>query len=637
MLERSVSQRPARVRRSQRIGLDQAIAALVWTIGALLLVGALEWLFYMTSPTPLAVAPWSARIAVLIRGVAHLVIPASTLALAFTAVALIHRRLSAVAFVPAAIAGSTLVLLLVDNFTYVVLGFNSSGATGPARALYSLLFVTMIVLLAGRASRAAATPPSPQRHRGRMIFCGVALLIGATELEPNRQLALALLNSGEHAHRLPGEAVAQGDSSKGMNVLLFGIDGVPADRMSVYGYRRDTTPFLREFRDRLIVYENAYPNCGSTYGSLISLLTGRHPMVTRVAFPPLLLKGEAARRHLPGLLNRDGYNNLQLTMRHQADAGDANLEGAFDWANYRWSDGAAPMMHRSTNRWGDVPELYSFRNKLHERVRERMAHILWMRDSVNDFEHLIGRKLSPYWSDTRRIDTLIDFIHRRPQPWFVHLHLLDTHCCEREPVSRHFSTGSGSPEDKFDDSIREADAALRRVVTALHDTNQLERTIIVVSSDHSENWSTVVRLPLLIYAPGIHGYEVETAAQSIDIAPTILSLLGRPIPSWMDGRLLIPPPVHDVPVYGLTSHQARVQVGANEAAADLRDVSPPNFGASRATIVYGPRWARILLGGTTSTGEVIGYTGHTPPLSDEQLLRMLDAQLERHGYELGRR
>ncbi len=44
------------------------------------------------------------------------------------------------------------------------------------------------------------------------------------------------------------------------NVILYVIDGAAADRMSVYGYDRRTTPNLERLAAEGVVFENAYSN-----------------------------------------------------------------------------------------------------------------------------------------------------------------------------------------------------------------------------------------------------------------------------------------------------------------------------------------------------------------------------------------
>jgi arylsulfatase A-like enzyme len=84
----------------------------------------------------------------------------------------------------------------------------------------------------------------------------------------------------------------------------------------------------------------------------------------------------------------------------------------------------------------------------------------------------------------------------------------------------------------------------------------LERTLVVLTSDHGESlgehdyffehgaylYDPTVRVPLIIsYPPSLPaGTVVPTQARTIDIVPTVLDILGIPIPAGLQGQSLVP-------------------------------------------------------------------------------------------------
>ena len=66
------------------------------------------------------------------------------------------------------------------------------------------------------------------------------------------------------------------------NVLLIVLDTVRADRLSVQGYGRDTTPQLARLARRGVVFEEARSAAPWTLPSHASLFTGRWPHELRV-------------------------------------------------------------------------------------------------------------------------------------------------------------------------------------------------------------------------------------------------------------------------------------------------------------------------------------------------------------------
>jgi len=101
--------------------------------------------------------------------------------------------------------------------------------------------------------------------------------------------------------------------------------------------------------------------------------------------------------------------------------------------------------------------------------------------------------------------------------------------------------------------VAEVDHHLGRVLDWLEETGQSGRTLVVVTADHGEMlgahamWGkeSVFReafhVPLILRVPGAGGGgRVGAFTESVDVAPTILDWIGRPVPAAMDGRSLLP-------------------------------------------------------------------------------------------------
>lgn len=263
--------------------------------------------------------------------------------------------------------------------------------------------------------------------------------------------------------------------------------------------------------------ENAFSNSAQTYGSLTSLLTGKEPFETRVVVPPSLLRGDAAFEHLPGILNRSGYRTLQLSMRHFADAEDANLLDGFDRTNYRWENRLSIEAVEQT--W-DLAR--PFRLAVVDRIEARLSSLFGLRRVGNEFAEVTGQTADPFWSDARRIETLLQFVDEAAEPWFAHVHLLDTHAGGRE----HDLSGSDAAS-QYERSLIAADRHVERIFGALAKRRQLDRTVVVITSDHGSGWTTIRRIPLLIRFPHAqHARREATNVSNLDIAPTILEALG---------------------------------------------------------------------------------------------------------------
>ena len=62
------------------------------------------------------------------------------------------------------------------------------------------------------------------------------------------------------------------------NIAIISVDTLRADHLSFYGYARETSPRLRRWAERALVYERAMAPAPSTAPSFSSLLTGRLPV-----------------------------------------------------------------------------------------------------------------------------------------------------------------------------------------------------------------------------------------------------------------------------------------------------------------------------------------------------------------------
>ncbi len=162
--------------------------------------------------------------------------------------------------------------------------------------------------------------------------------------------------------------------------------------------------------------------------------------------------------------------------------------------------------------------------------------------------------------------------------------------------------------------MRESDRNVRRLFQALESSGQLERTVVVIYSDHTQHWTTKGRVPLMIRFPQarLRGH-VTVNVQLADVAPTILEYLGVQVPAWMDGESLLHGErlASNRLIFGLSDVSGRQPVASFLTV--LTKAGPPNYGATSATMIAGHEWFELsLLDGALTSGEVAGHTGQRP-------------------------
>jgi choline-sulfatase len=98
------------------------------------------------------------------------------------------------------------------------------------------------------------------------------------------------------------------------------------------------------------------------------------------------------------------------------------------------------------------------------------------------------------------------------------------------------------------------DDYLGRLVDTLETSGQLDHTILVFCADHGDNLGShglfnknslieeAIRVPLIVCGPGLTPAVQENVVNLVDVAPTLLSLVGERPPAPMQGE-----PVHALP------------------------------------------------------------------------------------------
>jgi arylsulfatase A-like enzyme len=587
-----------------------------------------EWLFFVTKPSVVsALAPAQAVAVLLIAPLALLAgaaLVASLLLPAGLGLRVLGARRAAellVVAVPALLITAT-IILLVENFTYTVLGFSVGSFTGLLRYAYGIGFAALFAWIALHSTRWLL---SPRWHRGARFAAGAAsaaVLVSFGVLGTSYRPAAPDLRF----ERASG-------SGQLPNVLILAGDGLESRRMSALGFgRRDTTPFIRTLLPEALVFENHFTNASNTTGSVASLLSGRLPTQTRVVFRPDVFRGIDAYRHLPAILRGLGYRSADISVRHHADAYDLNLRNGFDWANGRSLErpraiAAALAVHPPTS---------VFVEQSYERISGRIRHAFGLTDLVN-----------PYWAVTRRmgrvgdagrVAQLLAFIDRTPEPFFAHVHLMVPHGKYFTPRVRYFSKGKRQRKPQmnvfYDDAIRDYDRSVRDVVEHLRRTGRYDRTLIVLNSDHGRYHASDLNLPLIIKLPkGARTGRVWFNTQRVDIAPTILDYLGVETPDWMTGESLIGRALD--PMRPIIQAKRAPSTGAPGGRVVPRP-RPPFYTMGAVGVVHCQWWYRLKLRRGTFSKGVVG--DHTAPCArglrpaDADVRRFLVDHLRANGY-----
>ncbi len=293
-----------------------------------------------------------------------------------------------------------------------------------------------------------------------------------------------------------------------LNLLFILIDTLRADRLSSYGYPRETSPTLDALAADGIRFAQQMSQSSWTKCSMASLWTGLYPVRTGVTRSPQALSQEA---RLPAEILRDaGYRTFAI------------WRNGWIGPNFGFSQGFE-VYH--SPRASPIPAT----------VRREKPTI-----------GVAG-------TDQDVVNSAIEFLRTHAEErWFLYLHLMDVHQYVYDEETALFGT---SYSDIYDNSIRWVDRVLSSLIRDLDSRGLRERTLIVVAADHGEAfgehgreghardvYGEVTTTPFVLSLPFRlePGIVVEGATENVDVWPTLLELLGLPGLEGADGRSRLP-------------------------------------------------------------------------------------------------
>ena len=305
--------------------------------------------------------------------------------------------------------------------------------------------------------------------------------------------------------RVQGAAPPAAGQQRFPNIVILTIDTLRTDRVSAYGYRRPTTPNLDRLFATGVRFTQARTPEPLTSPSLCSLLTSLYP------------HEHGATRN--GLRLRDGTPSVARLLGRRGYTTAAFIGN--------WT------LRSSLSGLGDHFQEY------HE-VLTRKRWLGLFKGEANA-EDLTDAALA-WLADLRQGD------RTSRKPFLLWVHYADPHAPyllhEAEADRLGIAASAASKSDRYDTEVAFADRHAGRLLAGLP-----ADTIVVFAADHGESlgehgeWGhgrtlpeQTLRIPLGIAWPGhLRPGVVTAAASSLDVAPTLLSLSGLPVPETFHG------------------------------------------------------------------------------------------------------
>jgi arylsulfatase A-like enzyme len=572
----------------------------------------MEWVFFITKPSFMDFMSVGEKLNILFGSgffVAALafVLLSLFMVVDFILMNRIHAPIQLSALPVIFILGS-LGLLLIDNFTYTVFRFGIIATTYKTRLLYILIYSGLLYYFYTRILIYICSVKKENINNDKKLLVFCLVLIGIS-------LLFSLLAFGRDPILISNN-FANFNSIRKPNIIILGTDGIEASHMSVYGYERDTTPIIAELAKRSLVAENHFTNACCTLGSIISTLTGKLPIETHTLTSPDILQKKDSYQHLVYLLKQEGYSTIQMGESLYVNANRWNMLSGFDMIN-----------GNNQNEWSAAPSGYIgnntnyFISEMKKRLFERILHIFY----IKDMEKPITSKKQPAASsqDPQKVARIMDLINTSKDPFFVHVHLLNTHGPKYRIDKQIFSAGDQSENwmpDFMDDAIWQYDQYVKSILNALEETGQIDNTILIIYTDHGSGGRTSERIPLIIHFPeDEYAGKISANTQNLDIAPTVLDYMNLPQPDWMKGVTLLKP-----------VDKRRLIFNFSVAGASLlENRSAPFYQFGSIRVIECQRWYSLdLIKDVWQSGDIRGHTAPCIEGELESLGEIQDATLK---------
>ena len=400
------------------------------------------------------------------------------------------------------------------------------------------------------------------------------------------------------------------------NVLLIVLDTVRADHLSLYGYRRPTSPVLERLASRGVRFDRARSAAPWTLASHSTMFTGRwpHELAARWMHP--------LRRDVPTLaefLGVLGYATAGFVGNTFYCSYDSGLDRGFThYEDYVLDKIAAVrtshLVDLSIKKLARVGLALgrSFPIGAFPFVQERMARLLSPDDRKD--AGVINREF------------LLWLSHRREpgRPFFAFLNYIDAHSPYVLPRGAVYRFGS-APEteadfrfltdgwaqvdkrkllpqaralarDSYDNCLAYLDERLGELFDRLRHQGMLDRTIIIVAADHGEGFGEhdlydhgeslyrpEIRVPLVIvpHSDGPLRRVVDETVSLRDIPATIAELVGAGAKSPFPGRSL-------TRFWGQNPAAAAAPLAGDDVLSELSAPNPTDPNQRRSPAWRGP-------------------------------------------------
>ena len=345
------------------------------------------------------------------------------------------------------------------------------------------------------------------------------------------------------------------------NVILITIDCLRPDHLNCYNYKRLTSPFISSLARKGLMFTNAFSNSSYTCASIASMISSTYPFDY----------GEYLEYSTPARLSKKRILLSEV------------LKGfGYSTAFFHDNPYLAPIFgyDRGFDCVVDFGEVGQVSSNVKKRVfpivkSEKVRRAIWRTEKLMSFLRWYTRE-NPLIADAEIVfDRAYKWVRKTSSPYFLWVHLMDTHVpyCPRHRfldrfgiskfralrvVYKRFRGKTLTDEEirtfrlLYDVQIYQIDHILSEFLPKITEEN-IEDSYVIITADHGEELEDkenvgshsgkltrkLLHVPLIICGGGLKPKTKETKTSLIDLAPTILDLLGIKEPRSYKGKSLL--------------------------------------------------------------------------------------------------
>ena len=327
------------------------------------------------------------------------------------------------------------------------------------------------------------------------------------------------------------------------NVILLTVDTLRPD-LGFMDYGKPTSPNLDKLAEKATVFENAYSMASYTGKAVGPMLIGKYPSETFTNFSHFNTYDEA-NTFVAERAKEAGYRTF-AGMCHWYFKRSSGLAQGFEV----WDNSAIPPGMGDNDTSITSERMADLALKLLARPENTLGV------APDDADAGVAAAAAPTETDGEADAGTNADAGSEDKPahrFFAWFHFFDPHAQyvphEGSPDFSGSKGGFSTQRALYDQEVWYTDKHVGRVLDYIASQPWAEDTAIVMTADHgeafyehgmlyhgSEIWNELVHVPLFVYVPGAEPRRVTAKRSHIDVAPTIIELMGLEVPDNGDIR-----------------------------------------------------------------------------------------------------